>query len=73
MGGAMASLAAEMTPYMSAAMGVLCPFTGRETLLAEVREWLLARNEAVVQSLHWMGGVGETRLAVEYAHWFGQL
>src|SRR5208282_2287121 len=45
-------------------------FTGRDGLLAELRERLLAGEAAVVQALHGMGGVGKTQLAVEYAHRF---
>ena len=45
-------------------------FTGRDGLLAAVRERLLAGNRAVVQALHGMGGVGKTQLAAEYAHRF---
>jgi transcriptional regulator with XRE-family HTH domain len=45
-------------------------FTGRDGLLAAVRERLLAGGAAVVQALHGMGGVGKTQLAVEYAHRF---
>jgi DNA-binding CsgD family transcriptional regulator/transcriptional regulator with XRE-family HTH domain len=45
-------------------------FTGREDLLAEVRERLLAGDKAVVQALRGMGGVGKTQLAAEYAHRF---
>jgi len=45
-------------------------FTGRDDLLAEVRERLLAGDRAVVQALHGMGGVGKTQLAAEYAHRF---
>ena len=45
-------------------------FTGRDDLLAEVRERLLAGDAAVVQALHGMGGVGKTQLAAEYAHRF---
>jgi hypothetical protein len=45
-------------------------FTGRDQLLAELRERLLAGDRAVVQALRGMGGVGKTQLAVEYAHRF---
>ena len=45
-------------------------FTGRDDLLAEVREQLLAGDKAVVQALRGMGGVGKTQLAAEYAHRF---
>jgi DNA-binding XRE family transcriptional regulator/tetratricopeptide (TPR) repeat protein len=45
-------------------------FTGRDGLLAAVRERLLAGDAAVVQALHGMGGVGKTQLAAEYAHRF---
>ena len=45
-------------------------FTGRDGLLAAVRERLLAGDAAVVQALQGMGGVGKTQLAIEYAHRF---
>jgi len=45
-------------------------FTGRDGLLAAVRERLLTGGAAVVQVLHGMGGVGKTQLAAEYAHRF---
>ena len=38
-------------------------FTGRDGLLAAVRESLLAGDRTVVQALHGMGGVGKTQLA----------
>jgi transcriptional regulator with XRE-family HTH domain len=47
-------------------------FTGREDLLAAVRERLQAGQTAVVQALHGMGGVGKTQLAAEYAHRFAE-
>ena len=46
-------------------------FTGRDGLLAGVRDRLLAGDTAVVQALQGMGGVGKTQLAIEYAHRFG--
>ena len=45
-------------------------FTGRDGLLAAVRERLLAGDKAVVQAFQGMGGVGKTQLAIEYAHRF---
>ena len=45
-------------------------FTGRDGLLAAVRDRLLAGNKAVVQVFQGMGGVGKTQLAIEYAHRF---
>ena len=45
-------------------------FTGRDDLLTEVREQLVAGDKAVVQALHGTGGVGKTQLAAEYAHRF---
>ena len=45
-------------------------FTGRDGMLAAVRERLQAGDRAVVQALQGMGGVGKTQLAIEYAHRF---
>ena len=45
-------------------------FTGRDGLLAAVRERLLAGDRAVVQALQGQAGVGKTQLAIEYAHRF---
>ena len=45
-------------------------FTGRDKLLAAVRDRLQAGQAAVVQALYGMGGVGKTQLAAEYAHRF---
>ena len=45
-------------------------FTGRDDLLAAVRERLRTGHAAVVQALCGMGGVGKTQLAAEYAHRF---
>ena len=43
-------------------------FTGRDELLAAVRDRLAAGDRAVVQALQGLGGVGKTQLAIEYAH-----
>ena len=45
-------------------------FTGRDELLAGVRERLVAGDKAVVQAFQGMGGVGKTQLAAEYAYRF---
>ena len=45
-------------------------FTGRDQLLAAIRQRLVAGDRAVVQALQGMGGVGKTQLAAEYAYRF---
>ncbi|WP_176985332.1 FxSxx-COOH system tetratricopeptide repeat protein [Asanoa ishikariensis] len=45
-------------------------FTGRDGLLATVREKFVGGRGSVVQAMHGMGGVGKTTLAIEYAHRF---
>ncbi|MFI1782131.1 FxSxx-COOH system tetratricopeptide repeat protein [Streptomyces rubiginosohelvolus] len=45
-------------------------FAGRETVIVQLRESLLNGQQAVVQALHGMGGIGKTQIALEYAHRF---
>jgi TIR domain/NB-ARC domain len=45
-------------------------FTGRDQLLSALRDRLLAGDNALVQVLYGMGGVGKTQLAAEYAYRF---
>jgi len=45
-------------------------FTGRESLLANMRELLSSGAETNIIALHGLGGIGKTRLAVEYSHRF---
>jgi hypothetical protein len=43
-------------------------FTGRDLAIQELRRDLSAGSRVTVHSLHGLGGVGKTQLAVEYAH-----
>ncbi|MFE8974907.1 MULTISPECIES: FxSxx-COOH system tetratricopeptide repeat protein [Streptomyces] len=43
-------------------------FTGRNTVLRELRRRLTSGSGAVMQAVHGLGGAGKTQLAVEYAH-----
>ncbi|GHG23906.1 ATP-binding protein [Streptomyces albogriseolus] len=45
-------------------------FSGREAAMLQLRTGLLNGQQAVVQALHGMGGIGKTQIAVEYAHRF---
>lgn len=45
-------------------------FKGRERDLAELRDRLGNQSSGSVQSVHGMGGIGKSTLAVEYAHRF---
>ncbi|MFB8380737.1 FxSxx-COOH system tetratricopeptide repeat protein [Streptomyces rubiginosohelvolus] len=45
-------------------------FAGREAVIVQLRESLLNGQQAVVQALHGMGGIGKTQIALEYAHRF---
>ena len=45
-------------------------FTGRDGMLAAVRDRLETEDRAVVQAFQGMGGVGKTQLAIEYAYRF---
>ncbi|MCH8193517.1 MAG: hypothetical protein IIA65_05825, partial [Planctomycetes bacterium] len=55
-------------PYIS--IGGL--FKGRETILAQLKEQLNARQPTAIvqpQTIRGIGGIGKTRLAIEFAWW----
>jgi TIR domain-containing protein len=43
-------------------------FTGRDTELAKIETALSSGSTLTVHSLHGLGGIGKTQLAIEYAH-----
>jgi hypothetical protein len=45
-------------------------FSGREAEMGRLRTGLLSGQQAVVQALNGMGGIGKTQMALEYAHRF---
>ncbi|MFC8349544.1 FxSxx-COOH system tetratricopeptide repeat protein [Streptomyces sp. NPDC057280] len=45
-------------------------FTGRDSMLVQLREALASGQRVAVQALHGRGGVGKTQLALEYAYRF---
>jgi cellulose biosynthesis protein BcsQ/tetratricopeptide (TPR) repeat protein len=45
-------------------------FTGRDRIMRQLRDRLVARRNAVPSTLLGLGGVGKTQIALEYAHRF---
>jgi tetratricopeptide (TPR) repeat protein len=45
-------------------------FTGRDDVIADLRDKLVAERHAAVQALHGTGGIGKTQVALEYVYRF---
>ncbi|TYK46710.1 FxSxx-COOH system tetratricopeptide repeat protein [Actinomadura decatromicini] len=64
--------ARRVSPIWGAVPSANPRFTGREPMLAKLRAKLEAGGSALLTcTLHGMGGVGKTQLAIEYAHRYG--
>jgi NB-ARC domain len=65
--------AARTSPVWGSGVPARNPsFTGRAQLLADLREKLERTGSATLScTLHGMGGVGKTQIAIEYVHRFG--